>query len=646
MPDAVNNDSSLRQTTNNMKRFLFLPLAAGLAACGTLNQEAERPNILWITHEDLSPIYGCYGDSYSHTPNIDRLAETGIRFDHAYSNAPICAPARSTLITGMYTTSLGTQHLRSKIPIPENMKILPEVLREAGYYTTNNVKTDYNFSHEGRWDESSNQAHWRNRPEGKPFFSVFNFMMTHEGPINRVNREQTKMLDSHRDPNKAQLPPFLPDSPRMREIWAHSYDLLSVFDLEVGKLLEQLKEDGLLDNTIIFVFSDHGTGLPGFKRWLNNAGLQVPFILHVPEKYKKWAANLTAPATDRMVGFVDFAPTVITLAGAEVPEMMEGKSFLGSGSQPKKFVYGYRDRADDCYEMSRAVTDGRFVYVRHFMPQLPYYQEAIIFSAQKGGSYEEIHRLKDLGQLPEATQALFRPKQVEELFDLQNDPYEQHNLAGNPEYAEKLKEMEQLVNNWMVEYFDTGLLNEGEYMERARESGQSVYETVRQYSRDDYRKIVDAARHSGRVENVADLIPLLQDDDSAIRWWAVVAADAFPGDLTAVKPILENLLDDDSYPVACMAAEVLVKRYDHNQALKTLENLLKTDQEPVVLQVAISVRRTGEKAAPLIPAIQQEIMPKYAGDIWGRYKNWDYPMFIGMALDQTQINNGIPVKVK
>ncbi len=629
-----------------MNKFLLIPCALGMAACGTVSEEVERPNILWITHEDLSPIYGCYGDEYAHTPNIDRLAETGIRFSHAYSNAPICAPARSTLITGMYASSLGTQHLRSDIPVPENMKILPEVLREAGYYTTNNVKTDYNFSHEGRWNESSNTAHWRNRPEGKPFFSVFNYMMTHEGPINRLDPEDTKMLESHRDPDKAKLPPWLPDSPRMREIWAHSYDLLSVFDLEVGKLLDQLKQDGLYDNTIIFLYSDHGTGLPGYKRWLNNAGLQVPFILHVPEKYKKWTENLTAPVTDRMVGFVDFAPTVIALAGAEVPEMMQGRNFLGSESTPKKYIYGYRDRADDCYEMSRAVTDGRFVYVRHFMPQLPYFQKAIIFSEQKGGSYEEIHRLKSQGQLPEATEALFRPKPVEELFDLQNDPQEQNNLAGKPEYADKIKEMSSLVNDWMVQHYDTGLLNEGEYMKRAENSDKSVYETVRQYPQADFQKIAEAARLSGRVEKTDDLIPALRADDSAIRYWALIAADAFSGDLTPVKPVLEDLLNDESQSVATMAAEILVKRFEDQNALNTLENLLHSDFEPGVLQTAISVRRLDKKAAPLIPAIQNEIMPKYSGDIWGRYKNWSYPMFIGMALDQTRINCGYPVKVR
>ncbi|MCC5931435.1 MAG: sulfatase-like hydrolase/transferase [Cyclobacteriaceae bacterium] len=625
-----------------MKSIFFLVVAV----FSIPSQAKDKPNILWITHEDLSPIYGCYGDEYAHTPNIDKLAESSIRFLNAYSNAPICAPARSTLITGMYATSLGTQHLRSEIPVPENMKILPEVLREAGYYTSNNVKTDYNFSHEGRWDESSNKAHWRNRPEGKPFFSVFNFMITHESRINRFNPEDTKSLNLHHNPDNAQLPPFLPDSPRMKEIWAHSYDLLSVFDLEVKNLLEQLKEDGLYENTIIFIFSDHGTGLPGYKRWLNNAGLQVPFILHVPDKFKKWAQNLSAPVTDRKVGFVDFAPTVISLAGAKVPDMMEGRNFLGRESKPKKYIFGYRDRADDCYEMSRSVTDGRYLYVRHFMPQLPYFQEALIFSAQMRGSYEEIQRLKWLGQLSEPTQALFRAKPVEALFDLQTDPFEQNNLIANPEYTSKIDELKNQLFTWMLDYHDTGLLNEGEYMLQAKNSSKSVYETIRQYSKPEFRKILESAHLTGKINKSEELVPYLQDKENAVRYWALVAADAFDGDLEPILPLLKNLLEDDSYSVAIMAAEILVKRYSDPVALQKFEQFLKIDNEPVVLQAAISLRRTGNKAAALIPLIENEIMPKFRGDVWGRYKNWSYPMFIGMALDQTMINCGKFVQVR
>jgi N-sulfoglucosamine sulfohydrolase len=624
-----------------MKYPLTLLLIVLGFSCAEPKKIPDQPNILWISHEDLSPIYGCYGDQFARTPNIDNLAESSFKFTRAYSNAPICAPARSTLITGMYATSLGTQHLRSDISVPENMKILPEVLRDAGYYTTNNVKTDYNFNHEGRWDESSREAHWRNGPDGKPFFSVFNFMITHEGPINALRDSDTQSLDTFSDPNQVQLPPYLPDSPKMRQIWAHMYDLLAVFDQGVGDLLDQLEEDGLLENTIVFVFSDHGHGLPGHKRWLNNAGLQVPFILHVPEKYKHLAGNLSTPETDRKVGFVDFAPTVITLAGAEVPDMMEGKNFLGESGPAKDFVFGYRDRADDCYEVSRSVTDGRYVYVRHFMPQLPYFQNAVIFN--KGGSYEEINRLRDLDMLPEGTEKMFRPKPVEELFDLQNDPWEENNLASNPEMETLMVQFREQVNSWMLEHFDTGLINEGLMMMRADEQNASVYETNRGYSRNGYKKILEAAQLVGKVTVINELTPYFEDEDPAVRYWALVALDAFEGDISEGQAHLTGLLEDEFLPVSIKAAEILVKRTGDKEALAVLEETLHHNFEPLVLQAAIAVRQLGTKAAPLLPAIQNDIMPKYSGEIWNRYRSWSYPMFIGMALDQTQINCGVPL---
>ncbi|MEX2565990.1 MAG: sulfatase-like hydrolase/transferase [Cyclobacteriaceae bacterium] len=624
-----------------MKRFFIVWLLLGIFSCKAEIKQSNRPNILWITHEDLGPIYGCYGDEMARTPNIDKFSENSYKFTQAYSNAPICAPARSTLITGMYATSLGTQHLRSEIPVPENMKILPEVLRDAGYYTTNNVKTDYNFDHEGHWDESSKEAHWRNGPEGKPFFSVFNFMITHEGPTNALRSSDTRSLMEFTDPDRVQLPPYLPDSPKMREIWAHMYDLLAVFDQGAGDLLNQLKEDGLLDNTIVFVFSDHGHGLAGHKRWLNNAGLRVPFILHVPEKYKDLVINLDTQEIHQKVGFVDFAPTVITLAGAEVPEMMEGNNFLGASSQPKDFIFGYRDRADDCYEVSRSVTDGRYIYVRHFMPQLPYFQNAVIFN--KGGSYAEINRLRGLGQLPEGTEKMFEPKPVEELFDLESDPWEQNNLANKPEMEGLVIQFRGKLNSWMLEHFDTGLINEGLMMMRASQNGSSVQETNRTYSVIDYKKILQAAQMVGMVKDIFELPPFLEGEDPAVRYWALIALDAFEGHIPEGQTYLSGFLRDKSLPVAVKAAEIMVKRYEDAEALDLLKEILHHDFEPLVLQAAIAVRQLGAKAAPLVPDIQNEIMPKYSGEIWGRYRSWSYPMFIGMALDQAQINCGVPL---
>jgi N-sulfoglucosamine sulfohydrolase len=632
-----------------MNKLLVVPVALGMIACGGNKTDHEPPNILWITHEDLSPIYGCYGDDYARTPNIDLLAESGYRFINAFSNAPICAPARSTLITGMYATSLGTQHLRSEIPVPSGMKILPEVLMEAGYYTTNNVKTDYNFDHTGRWDESSDQAHWRNRPEGKPFFSVFNFMITHEGPINALRRSDTGSLEEFSDPAGAELPPYLPDSERMREIWAHMYDLLAVFDQGVGELLDQLKEDGLYENTIVFVFSDHGHGLPGHKRWLDNGGLQVPFILHVPDKYKHLVTNLEGPVTDRKVGFVDFAPTVITLAGTEVPDIMEGRNFLGAGTEPKEYIYGYRDRADDCYEVSRSVYDGRYLYVRHFMPQLPYFQQAIIFGPNKEGSYEEIHRLRNLGLLPEGTMRMFERKSAEELFDLENDRWEENNLINESELAGVVEDLREKVTSWILDYHDTGMFSEGEMMMRASGNNTSVYEMARGYTREDFRGIINAAQMVGKINDPAELIPFFEAEESAVRFWALIALDAFEGDISSVDSYLDNLLDDPSLSNAAKAAEIKIKRYNDQKAFRVLENILDHDYEPLVLQAAISVRQLKEKAEPLLPLIEDKIMPKYSGNVWGRYRTWSYPMFIGMALDQTMINNGIdlgPIPVR
>lgn len=626
-----------------MKNILYLFISLLVFACSDRPEKGvKQPNILWISHEDLGPIYGAYGDEYANTPILDQLAEKSLKFTQVFSNAPICAPARSTLITGMYASSLGTQHLRSEIPIPAPMKILPEVMREAGYYTSNNVKTDYNFSHEGRWDESSKEAHWRNRPEGKPFFSVFNFMITHEGPTNALRPTDTSVLENFHDPQKAILPPHLPDSPKMREIWAHMYDLLSVFDRQVGDLLGQLEEDGLLEETIIFVFSDHGHGLPGHKRWLDNAGLQVPFLLHVPEKYKHLVAHIASPESDRLASFVDFAPTTLALAGVPVPEMMEGINFLAK--EKRKYVFGYRDRADDVYEVSRSVYDGRYLYIRHFMPHLPYYQNALIFN--KGGSYAEINRLREAGDLPEATMKMFTPKPVEILYDLETDPLEQHNLANNPEFENKIAELANELDQWMIQNRDTGLLSEGIMMQQAKENKTSVYDISRGYPEADFSAILKAAKMVGKINKPSAILPYLLSEVAAVRFWALVSLSAYKGDIGEVVPNVLPLLSDKAPAVAIKAAEILIKHEDNDAAYKLMGEMLLLDDEVQVLQAAISVRQLGIQAKPLIPLITEEVLPKYSGDIWGRYKNWIYPMFIGMALDQAQINCGIKVPVR
>ena len=328
-----------------------------------------RPNILWITTEDMSPDLGCYGDSEARTPNLDRFASEGARFSNAFSISGVCAPSRSALITGMYPTSIGTHHMRSKGVPPPYVKCFTEYLRAAGYYCSNNVKTDYNFDPPlTAWDESSRKAHWRGCAEGQPFFSVINFTVTHESRI-RAEPERFARLtatltpEDRHDPAKAQLPPYYPDDPIVRRDWANYYDLITAMDYKVGELLAQLEEDGLADNTIVFFYGDHGRGLPRAKRWVYDSGMRVPLMIRWPGKIKPGTVR------DDLVSFVDFGATVLSLAGVKIPSYIQGQAFLGEQSAPpRNYVYAARDRMDETYDIIRAVRDKKYKYIRNFEP--------------------------------------------------------------------------------------------------------------------------------------------------------------------------------------------------------------------------------------------------------------------------------------
>lgn len=594
----------------------------------------DSPNILWITCEDISPAWGCYGDEQATTPNIDGIASKGHVFTQAFSNAPICAPARSTLITGIYATSLGTQNLRSEIPVPDDLKILPELLKQKGYFTTNNAKTDYNFSAEGRWDESSRSAHWRNRNGDRPFFSVFNFGITHEGHANSNKEEDTRSLDVLHDPNRMNLPPYLPETEEFRKIMAHQYDLITVFDQEVGKLLNQLEEDGLRENTLVFIFSDHGYGLPRHKRWLYHTGLQVPFVLYIPDQYKKHLRSLE-PEVDDLVAFVDFAPTVLDVVGIDRPMQMEGQSFLNRSSRDKKYIFGFRDRADDVYDMSRSVYDGRYLYIRHFMPHRPYIDNAVIFNKGKR-SFEELFRLRDLDKLSVEALKLFAPKPAEELYDLQKDPAELINIIHDDKSEQTVTLLRAKMRDHMLETFDTGLLNEGDMMERA--GNTSVYAMMRGVHGPDLVATLESANQVNMVQKLDQVTPYLQHEDAAVRFWALTALDAHDGEIKEIERHAVPHLTDPSQPNQVLAAEILLKRGEYPDAIVTLSDALDKEPGPMLLQTAISLRQIGARAKPLAAKIENEVYPKIEGDVWGKYKSWIYPMFIGMALDQTLEN--------
>jgi len=603
----------------------------------------QKPNILWISTEDHNPALGAYGDEYAHTPNIDRLADEGILYRNAFVPSPICSPARSAIITGMHATSLGTQNLRSVIEIPDFIKTLPEVLREHGYYTSNNVKTDYNFDPSGLWDELSDEAHWRNRGEDdQPFFSVFNIMTPHEGPANVHDQHYFERLDERRNPDEAVLPPFLPDTPEMRKLWARYYDLISVTDLETQDILDLLEEDGLTEDTIIFFWSDHGFGLPRYKRWLYSSGLEAALIIKVPPKYRELAGLPPGSETAELVTLVDLAPTVLSLAGIEPPDFMEGIPLLGEFREgPRTHFVAHRDRADDVYDMARAVRTEEFMYIRNYMPHLPYIQDALIFGDHKR-SYAELHRARAEGLIPKYAEAMFRQRPVEELFDVKADPHELNNLARKPEYRFVLEEMRTQLNKWILETRDTGFLQEGEMMLRAEDS--TPYEMVNDPVQYDLPRIMAAAGMVGdRSIPVSELAEMLEDRDSGVRYWAAEALLArVDDDSWKVMEVIQEAMWDDSPSVQIKAAEILCILGQCNEALDLLSGYLEDERGWLALQAAISVRQLGVKAEPILDQIhlvRQEhsgdIGFQYSGDTgYGGYRDAYYSMFIGFAMDQ------------
>ena len=448
-------------------------LAATAAPLLAQKSPSGQPwNILWVSCEDSSPDLGCYGDVYARTPNIDRLATQGLRYTHAFSTYGVCAPCRSSIITAMYPASIGTQHMRSQGVPPPEVRCFTEYLRAAGYYCTNNSKTDYNFAPPfTAWDEVSNQAHWRNRPAGMPFFAVFNYLVSHESQVRapeNVYRKNIARLtpDQVHDPAKATLPPYYPDTPVVRKDWARLYDNVTAMDYMVGDTLQQLEDDGLADSTIVLFWGDHGRGLTRAKRWVYDSGTRVPLII-------RWPGQLAnGSVTDRLVSLMDLGPTALSMAGVAPPPHMQGKAFLGSHAAPARdYVFMARDRMDETYDIIRSVRDQRFRYIRNYQPGKPYAQ--YIAYMDEMPMLREMRQLHAAGKLEGAQKLFFRPeKPVEELFDSTNDPHEVNDLAGDARYAGELKRLRLVHERFMKETGDLALLPEEKLLERMRPGGK------------------------------------------------------------------------------------------------------------------------------------------------------------------------------
>ena len=445
-----------------------------------INPEIKgRPNILWIVAEDLSPYLPSFGDSTVVTPYLSKMAAEGVCYDNFFAPHPVCAPARASIITGMYANSIGASHMRTgpwfggrtnekllanyqkampadikpyeAVPGPE-VRMFTEYLRAVGYYCSNNSKEDYQFiKTPTAWDESGSEAHWRNRPEGKPFFSVFNIGVTHESQIWKKQKDSLWVDSQFAVP----VPPYLPNTEIAKNDIRRMYSNIMEMDTRVGEILTELEDDGLLENTIVFWYTDHGGPLPRQKRLLYDSGLKVPMIIRFP-KSKDYNQR-----DDRMISFIDLAPTLLSLANLPIPGYIQGSAFLGKNMrlEEPKFVFAAADRFDETTDKVRSARDNRFKYIKYYETEKPMYLE--VSYRNQMPIMQELLRLREEGKLTKEQSLWFRnQKPKEELFDTWNDPYELNDLSNNPDYHEKLFAMRAACNDWTNNIHDTGLLDE------------------------------------------------------------------------------------------------------------------------------------------------------------------------------------------
>lgn len=582
----------------------------------------HRPNILWIIAEDHSPMLGAYGDAYADTPTLDGLAKKGVAFTNAYSNAPVCAPARDTLITGLYAPSAGGHNHDNSSLQPAALPFVSRYLKEAGYWTANIGKYHYNLytpTPMDAWDQKTEKTGWwdtaaykaANKQGRKPFFTLLHLYYSHESQTSldgwyRSEGPKKERLRGHtkHDPAKAPVPPYYPDTPTVREDIAQYYDNITRVDSEVKKVLQQLKDEGWADDTIVFYFSDHGNGIPRGKRWLYDSGLKVAMIAYVPEKYRNLMPMTPGLKSDRLVGFVDMAPTVLKLAGLPVPSYMEGHAFMGQKPDAEPaYVYGHRDRTDERFETIRAVRDKRYKYIRNYMPHLPYAQH-LDYVYQVSAIMRDWQRLHDEGKLNPTQDAFFKTKPAEELYDTATDPHEVRNLAADPRYRPTLERMRKAQTAWAIDVRDLGLIPEGELQRLA--NGKPYYDVTRTDDVYPVQAVAAAAQLAtfGKKESLPRLLRLMQDKNGIVRYWSAMGVLTLGDAGRAARPQLARLMTDEVPNVRIAAAHALCALGDCKDALPVLASALTHGWPAARLAAANALDYLDDKAKPVAPQMR------------------------------------------
>ncbi|AQT67986.1 Arylsulfatase [Anaerohalosphaera lusitana] len=595
-----------------MKRrdFLKFTTLSVLGLSATSNAEAaqpKRPNILWLTSEDNTADWlGCYNNPDATTPNLDQLAREGFRYTNCFANAPVCAPQRSTWITGVHAISMGTHPMRSRYQIPhEKIKYYPDHLKQAGYFVSNHTKTDYNIG--GRPDKAcwDSTADWRNRKPGQPFFSVINFAQSHE------SRAFGNVENTRHDPLNMDLPAYHPDIPTIRKNYAKYQDAVQIMDEKVGAAISKLKADGLYEDTIIVYCSDHGGVLPRSKRFLFDNGIHCPLIVRIPEKYKHlYPAPAPGTTVDDIVSFIDMPRTWLSLTAAPVPDHMQGRVFLGKTEPPRKYHFAWRGRMDERYDNQRAVRDKRYLYIKNYMPWFPWGQRLqYLWKMQATQTWQQHHQA---GKTTAITARWFTPKPVEELYDTLKDPDCINNLADHTDQTQRLTQMRKALRDWQLKIHDSGLLPETERSARAEEHDVTIYEMVRNPKLYDLPAYLDAA-DLALQKDPANLPALTQDldhPDSGIRWWAVVGLFYLGQNAAPAKAKLTAALTDPSHEVRAYTAWSLTTLGETERALQTFDQLIR-DHSPATLTVLNILDQLGDSAKPLLQTVKQTELKDY-----------------------------------
>jgi arylsulfatase A-like enzyme len=575
-----------------MKRLALYLIASLISAVPFVASADQKPNILWITSEDNSSHWiGCYGNKQTMTPRIDALAKEGILFENAYSNAPVCAVARATILMGAYSPTMGTQHMRSRHPIPTKYRPNVEYLRAAGYYCTNNNKTDYNFkgNDNSYWDSSSGQAHYNNRPEGKPFFAIFNTTISHESSLFDKGAAEPRRVK----PEDVDLPPYLPDLPEIRKDYARYLDRIQDMDAHVGKMLDELEKSGLAENTIVFYYADHGGILPRGKRYLEQTGVKIPLIVRIPEKFRHLAPFKPGQRVTEPVSFVDLSPTLLSLVGIDTPAQMQGRAFLGAKRvEPAvdEMEFLFADRFDELFGMRRGLTDGKWKYIRNFNPDFPTAPYSFYQFGQPG--WVGFQKAYKEGKLSGYHKALWEtPSTSEQLYDLTADPWEMNNLAANPTHAAKLAVLRERLKATMKKVNDTGLVPEPLFQNLA---GKSPLADHVQSGKFDIAKIADLAFTATEIDakNIPRLKTAIASPDLTERYWGIVGMRLLGEKAAAESDTLLPLLKDNSACIRTTAGQALYATGNKDIATVALvADILSPMDSPSLLNLLNTLRR-------------------------------------------------------